>query len=421
MNHCNSRKHLMILGAGPPQLSGIQKAVALGYEVTTVDYSPDNVGHRHSHHYVNCSTTDLEGVCDAARRLGVNGICTFSSDIAVPTIGYVCDELGLPGVSFEAARILTSKNKFREFLHAEGLSHPASIAGDRGAALVVGAKGLRFPVIVKPDDASGSRGVSRVDQPEADVLSEAIEYAKHHSRSSTVCIEEFLAGEEVGGDAYVMNGRIAFIAITHKHLDGFVVTGHSLPGSISRQDQQRVVQELACACARLGYRTGPLNFDVMVMADRVVILEMSARNGGNGIAAVIEHAMGIDVEQMTIRGAVDDLPAPFDGQVLPAPAAGIGVHVFGSPIAGTLQRISSLSELQAAVPDVLALFLAHRRGARVQPFRNNGNLLGYVLFRFPAGGYVDTVDRIRRVLRIRVDVDDKPPSSSFTRRSAAPA
>lgn len=370
-------KRLMILGAGPFQVPAIRRAVELGYQVTTVDYLPDNVGHRYSHHRIDCSTVDAEGVYQAARSLGIDGICTFSSDVAVPTVAYVAERLGLPGASGKAAEIMANKGRFRTFLQEAGLDHPRFVTAGEFARIAEGLPRLTPPVIFKPVDTSGSRGMTVLREINEADARRAFDHAFGFSRSGTVCVEEFIDAVEVGGDAILAEGRIVFIAITHKHLSGLVVTGHSLPTNISPEDQERVRTALDQTCAALGYRDGPLNFDVMVSPQRVVILEMSPRNGGNGIAAVIERATGVNVEEMTLRIAARDPLPPFANAAI---RRGVGSFVFGSPGGGLLKSIADEDELRRAVPEVFYYYLSLQPGDRVPPFEHNGNLIGYVLF-----------------------------------------
>jgi biotin carboxylase len=233
------------------------------------------------------------------------------------------------------------------------------------------------PIVFKPVDASGSRGITRLDRLEPGSVERAFRKAQSYSPSKVVCVEEFVPGTEVGGDAVLIRGQVAFIAITHKRMQGFVVTGHSLPTNVTARDQQRVIEHLTAVCAALGYRHGPLNFDVIVSPDAVTTLEMSARNGGNGIAGVIERATGVDVEQATIRmalGVVPDLP------VRTHVARCAGSYVFGHPTGGRLHRICELADLQRRVPQVFHAVFAKQPGDRIEPFEHNGNLIGFALF-----------------------------------------
>lgn len=393
-------KRLMILGAGPFQAPAIRKAAALGCHVITVDYLPDNVGHQYGHQYVNLSTVDAEGVLQAARELRIDGICTFSSDVAVPTVAYVCEQLGLPGASPAAAETMATKNRFRAFLRDARLTCPAFLSGDSFEAIAGDLRTLKAPIVVKPVDTSGSRGITRIDRIDPSTCHAAFLKAQGYSRSKIVCVEEFVPGTEVGGDAILVNGRVAFIAITHKHLRGFVVTGHSLPTNITQSDQAHVIQQIEAICSALGYHSGPLNFDAIVSADSVTMLEMSARNGGNGIPAVIQRATGVDVEQAAIHLALG--AAPY----LPHHAGikhGAGSFVFGSMTGGRLERICSPRELQLHVPEVFEVHYAKQTGDYIEPFEHNGNLIGFALFDCSdAADYERVTERISDTLDLAI-------------------
>ena len=391
----------MVLGAGPFQAPAIRKAAALGCHVITVDYLPDNIGHRFGHQSINCSTVDQEEVLAVARELQIDGICTFSSDVAVPTVAHVSAALGLPGISPAAAATMTAKHRFRAFLKSAGFACPDFLSASRFAELGADLHRLRTPVVCKPVDSSGSRGITKLDVLEPAAVEQAFLRAQGCSRTSTVCVESFVPGTEVGGDALLVDGNMVFAAITCKHMDGFVVRGHSLPAALSTRDKARVLAHLEEVCAALGYRSGPLNFDVIVGPDAVTILEMSGRNGGNGIAGVIERATGFDVETAAIHlalGAGLDLPARMEAR------RGAGSLVFGSPTGGTLVHLCSAAELQRRVPEVFAVTLVKLPGDRVEPFEHNGNLVGFVLFDCPhTDEYERLTEKIHATLALDVD------------------
>lgn len=401
-------KTIMLLGAGPFQVPGIMKARALGYRVITVDYFPDNPGHRYSDRYVNCSTVDRQCVLHAAREFGVDGVCTFSSDVALPTVGYVCDQLGLPGVSQRAAEIMATKHRFRGFLRDNGMRYPRFVSGARLDDLFGAFDELRFPVIVKPVDTSGSRGVSQVQKKDVTALRSAFEYSQHYSRSKTVCVEEFIEGTEVGGDGILGNGCFEFIAITRKHMRGFVVMGHQLPTGISPKDQQCVVSTLEQCCQALGYLDGPLNFDLMVGPRGATIIEMSARNGGNGLPQVINRGTGVDVEVQSLRLAMGEA---VDVGVCGNPIRGCGSYVFGSPASGTLKSVASAESIIAEISEVFDVSYALQAGDAVAKFENNSEMIGYALFDCPrAEDYVSITTSLEKALRI--DVVDRAQRGS---------
>ena len=366
----------MILGAGTFQLPAIRKAVDLGYHVITVDYLPDNVGHKISHQYVNCSTTDRKGVLQAAKKLQVDGICTFSSDVAIPTVSYVCESLGLPGASTTAAEIMAIKNLFRVFQQQQGFECPGFMKATGFNEIEKNIENLKFPVIFKPVDTSGSRGLVRIESLDLHRVQQAFDYARGFSRSGTVCIEELVEGTHHSGDGILVNGRFGFIAITDKLQRKFISTGHLLPTQISPEEQQRIITALEACCQSLGYRNGPLNFDVVMAGEKVTIIEMSPRNGGNGIPAIIKRATGIDLEIATLQLALGD---KIELSPKKARYRGCGSFMFGSDQTGKLSHLSPRETVLKEMPQVFELYLNYQIGDRVFSFEHSGNMLGYVL------------------------------------------
>lgn len=395
-----TEKKLMILGAGLSQLSAIQRAVDMGFYVITVDYLPENIGHLFSHQFVNCSTVDKEKVLKAARDLDIDGIVTFASDVATPTMGFVSEQLGLPGASLRVAETLSNKGKFRIFQKEHGLNSPDFVIGQRLEDIKDQISTLSPPLVFKPVDTSGSRGVCRLDQIDHNNCFKSFEYARTYSRSKTVCVEKFIEGTEVGGDAFLINGKLAFVAITHKHMKGYVVTGHSLPTDISLEDQRQVCSEIVANCLAVGYTEGPLNFDVIVSPERSVILEMSPRLGGNGIPMIIKQATGIDLIAATIYHALGlgvEPPSKYE-RLMPC-----GSWIFGSNHAGMLEGIATKEEIQTAITEVFDYVVNYHIGDEVPGFIHNGNSLGYVLFDCRAAtNYAEMVDRIQGKLQLKV-------------------
>jgi biotin carboxylase len=380
----NHRRTLMILGAGPLQAPAIRRAVESGLRVVSVDYLPDNVGHRYSHEYVDASTTDADAVLVAARRIGINGIMTLCSDVAVPTVGTVCDALGLPGVSRRSADLLCYKHAFRRFQRDAGLPHPRFLEGnDLGELASRAARELSGLVLVKPSDRSGSRGITRVDSRDPAALRRAIELAASVGLGGHLCIEEEIPGVEHGGDAFIVGGEVAALFITTKHLDGTIVRGHSLPcplGGTALEAVRAVVRDHA---RHAGYTDGPLNFDVMYDPDRgPVIIEMSPRLGGNWIPSVIQHAYGVDWIGAAIASAMGD-PVELSEPHLDRPC---GSYVLGAPSGGTLAERPDIDRLRAMHPELLEFELDVRPGVELHPLRDSGDQIGRALFVMPDAG-----------------------------------
>ncbi len=215
-----SQKRLMLLGGNRYQLPVIKAAHELGYYVITCDYLPDNIAHRFSDEYCNVSIIDKEAVLDAARRLHINGIMSFACDPGVTVAAYVAEELGLPSVGdYDAICLLQNKGRFRRFLKENGFNVPTAKEYKHKEQALAEKDLFHWPVIVKPTDSAGSKGVTKVEDP-ANLLA-AIDYAIEKSFSSEFIIEDYL--EKVGcssdTDSFSVNGELKFVSFNSQRFD----------------------------------------------------------------------------------------------------------------------------------------------------------------------------------------------------------
>ena len=184
------QKKLMLLGGLRYLLPVIEAAHKLGIYVITCDYLPDNIAHKYSDEYRNVSIVDKDAVLAVARELQIDGIMSFAVDPGVVTAAYVQEQMGLPGNPYESVCILQNKDCFRNFLAQHGFNVPKA----KGYASVEEAMEDTYwypwPVIVKPTDSAGSKGVTRVDRLED--LEAALKVAFEHSLSGRIIVEEFI-------------------------------------------------------------------------------------------------------------------------------------------------------------------------------------------------------------------------------------
>ncbi len=390
----------MVLGAGPSQVPFIRRAVAAGAHVITVDYLPGNPGHRLSHQSVDCSTVDRDAVLRAARDLRIDGITTFASDVATATVAFVARGLGLPGPPCDATNTMSDKATFRAFQHTQRSLHaPAWVAGSDAGRLLRQIRALAPPLVFKPVDASGSRGVTRVDVADDAAYSAAFARAAGSSRSATVCVEEFVEGINVSGDGFVADGRLLAV-VTRKYLRGLTPIGHRVPCDLPALDEQRVLEQVAAHCRCLGYRDGPLDFDAIVAEGGTTVIEMSPRLGGNGIPQLIEHATGLDLIGLNVDYALGLRRVLPTASPVPVPCASL---IIGSEIAGIVESIAQPDDLRYNVPAIFDCDIRARVGDRVPGFVHGGDSLGQVLFDCAAPcDYLAQADRITKALHLVV-------------------
>lgn len=306
-------KRLLLLGGSRYILPIIEAAHNLGYYVITCDYLPDNIAHKYSDEYCNVSIIDKEAVLEAAKKLNIDGVLSFACDPGVATAAYVAEKLGLPhSGSYESVSILQNKGKFRKFLADNGFDVPNA----KGYKSIDEALGdvdyFNWPVIVKPTDSAGSKGVTRVDDPAK--LRESIEYAISFSHSDEFIIEDFLEkkGHSSDTDSFSVDGELKFVSFSAQRFDEncenpYTPSAYSWPSTISEAHQEKLKGEIQRLLTLLDMKTSIYNIEVRECTNgKSYIMEVSPRGGGNRLAEMLRYATGVDLVTNSVRAAVGD-------------------------------------------------------------------------------------------------------------------
>lgn len=377
------QKKLMLLGGIRYLLPVIKAAHEQGYYVITADYIPDNIAHKYSDEYVNVSIIDKEAVLKVAREKEIDGIMSFGVDPGVVSASYVQNQMGLPSFGpFESVEILQNKDKFRAFLQEHGFNSPWSY----GVASVDEALSLSshytYPLIVKPTDSAGSKGVTRVDDTEK--LADAVEYALQHSLSGHAIIEQFL--EKVGCssdcDSFVQNGTFRFISFSAQRFDenaagAYVPAAYSWPEAMSTRAVAELTGELQRLITLLGMKTAVYNIECRECTDgKAYIMECSPRGGGNRLAEMMRYATGVDMITAITRYCVgDSVPTieqrPYDGHW-----AEVVIH---APKDGIFESMEISDSLKA---EVVEHDLWVKPGDKVNAFLGANDSLGTLVLKF---------------------------------------
>ena len=304
-------KKLLLLGGSRFLLPVIEAAHSLGCQAITCDYLPDNDAHKFADEYHNVSTTDREAVLALARELQVDGIMSFACDSGVDTAAYVAEQLGLPSVGSSAAvDILQHKARFRQFLADNGFNVPMA-RGYRCAEDAVSQAGdFHWPVIIKPTDSAGSKGVTQVTR--AEDIPAAAEYAKQFSKTKTFIMEEFIEkqGCSSDSDCFSIDGKLVFCSFSSQRFDDeaanpYTPSAYSWPSDMPRAVQEALRGELQRLIALLGLKTSLYNIETRLGVDgKPYIMEVSPRGGGNRIAEVLRIAADTDLITNAVRAAV---------------------------------------------------------------------------------------------------------------------
>lgn len=290
----------------------IKRAKEMGNYVITVDYIPENPGHKLADEAYYDSTTDLDAVLKLSKKLNIDGIMTYNSDPAAPTAAYVAEKLGLPGNPYQSVKIMSEKNLFRDFLISNGLNAPkfGNYLNIEDALCHI--NDFSFPMIIKPVDSSGSKGVTVVNN--VNDVQNAIECALEKSRSKKFIIEEYIepVGKQLHGDGFVQNGKIVFLHLGDHHFDSTI--NNLVPYSTTYPTEHPV--EIVNACknqiqdfmSKVGFKNGGFNVELRISNkdNKPYIIDIGARNGGNFTPKVIEYGSGFNFLDRAIKIALGE-------------------------------------------------------------------------------------------------------------------
>ncbi len=409
---CLERKKVMVLGASYLQSFIIRKIREMGHEAIVLDGNPDCEARGLADKFYHCNTVDKEGVLAIARKEGIDGIMTYASDVAAPTVSYVAEELGLPCNPFDAVNIMTDKTLTRQFMIAHGFNVPKykEVLSLEEASAAIREIGL--PVIVKPVDGSGSKGVSKVERPSAvssllgeGSLEAAFVSARDNSRSRRVIIEEFIVkkGYQVDADCFMYDGKLTFFHAMDQHQDPiapYSPIGISAPSVESKEKTEIARQEVQRFLSLLGMRFGEYNVEyVFDDDDQLHIIEIGPRSGGNLIPDVILESSGLDLRELNIRATLgeDCSHFPFDDYTMKKNVTSFIIH---SQESGIYQAL----DIDRDIEDTIIfkdLFVAE--GDSIHRFTGGIYALGFALMQFKEQEQMlEFIDHSVKYFRVKV-------------------
>ena len=304
-------KKLLILGGSRYALPVIDAAKKLGIYTITADYLPDNVAHKQSDEYVNVSIIDKEATLEAARKLKIDGVMSFACDPGVVTAAYIADKMNLPNVGpYESVCILQNKARFRKFLTDNGFNVPVAKGYKNVDDALNDVSIFNWPVIVKPTDSAGSKGVTKVENPED--LKKGIEHALAFSHCNEFIIEDFITqkGFSSDTDSFSVNGELKFVSFDCQWFDKNAVnpytpSAYSWPSSMSAEHQEELKHEIQRLITLLGMKTAVYNIETRESVNgKAYIMEISPRGGGNRLAECLRYATGVDMITNMVKYSV---------------------------------------------------------------------------------------------------------------------
>ena len=394
-------KKLLLLGGSRYLLPVIEEAKKLGCRTITCDYLPDNTAHRYSDEYHNVSIVEKDKVLELAQQLHIDGIMSFACDPGVTTAAYVAEKLGLPNVGpYESVEILQNKNRFRKFLSDNGFNVPKFKDYTDIKPAVRDAENFGYPVIVKPVDSAGSKGVNRVDS--FGDFESAAEYAMENSLSGRIIVEDFIQqkGFASDTDCFCADGELRFCSFNSQYFDKnadnpYAPAGFTWPSSMSQEHQKELRSELQRLIKLLHMQSAVYNVECREGTDgKAYIMEVSPRGGGNRLCEMLEYVSGTNLIRNAVKAA---LGMPVEELHDPEYSGYWSEIILHSYKTGTFRELRIDKELE---PCIVEKDLWVHPGDYVEAFTGANKTIGTLVVKFP-----DAAERERRMSDIRSWID----------------
>lgn len=380
----------MLLGGIRYLLPVIKAAHEQGYYVITADYLPDNIAHKYSDEYVNVSIIDKEAVLKVAQEKQIDGIMSFGVDPGVVSASYVQGKMGLPSFGpYESVCILQNKDIFRAFLAEHGFNVPKAKGYESAADALADKEILDYPVIVKPTDSAGSKGVTRVDTPEQ--LETAVSYAFNKSLSGHIIIEDFIEKQGCSSDtdSFSLDGKLKFVSFNAQYFDEkaanpYTPAAYTWPSTYTKEQEAYLTSEIQRLITLLGMKTNIYNIETRIGTDgKPYIMELTPRGGGNRLCEMLRYATGVDMITAMTRYIVGDSVPKIKQKTYNGHWAEVILHV---DEVGFFDHIEISKNLPAKVVEE---DLWVQKGEYVNAFEGANNAIGTLVLSFESKGAME--------------------------------
>ena len=313
------QKKLLILGAGLEQGIAIKEAKDMGIKVVAVDNNKCADGLSIADVAVVKDINNVEEMIQLGRKYKVDGVMAHGVEIPI-VVSKVAQALGLPHLDLKSVKRATDKSKRIEVFKKAGLPVPRFGRAKTAREALAVAKRIGFPVVIKPINNAGARGVQKIDN-SSDVetgFTEAVQYSK--AKDKIVLIEQFLQGYEISTESFIHKGKIYTTGFADRNYSRskefapyFVEDGHSIPSLLSPQMQKKIIKSVELAIRSLGIDWGVAKGDILVEDGVIYVLEMAARTSGGWFAAgTVPLATGVSLLRALIKVSIGEIVNPED-------------------------------------------------------------------------------------------------------------
>ncbi|MCG3665687.1 ATP-grasp domain-containing protein [Aliarcobacter butzleri] len=296
--------NLLILGGSHAEIPLIKSAKKLGFYVITTGNKENDLGHKYADEYIKEDFSDKEKMYELALKLKIDAICPCANDFAAISCSYVAEKLGFTHYDdYKTSLIIHHKDKFREFSIKHHLSVPMAKSFDSLEEVLNAINTFKLPIIIKPIDLSGGKGIQKIDNFNIDKVDEIVKYAFSISKAKKVVIEEFIEGTNHGLSCILINGKIQFHFCDNEHyyINRYMVSGASTPSIVPNVAINQLIKESEEIAKILKLKDGIFHIQFILKENRAHIIEICRRPPGDLYIDFVKYSTGVDYPKYLIK------------------------------------------------------------------------------------------------------------------------
>jgi len=366
-----NKKSVLIFGVGSLQESIIARAKKMGLYTVGIDPCEDATCRDCVDAFEVVPGQDYEGHCAVIEKYGIDAIVTAATDKPLVMMARLAEKYGFPFYSVETAQWSTDKFQMKKRFELGGVPH----AQGRLISKVEETEGLVFPVIVKPRDNSGSRGVKLCrDKNELQI---SIDEALENSKLDTVLVEEFIEGPEYSIESLHHDGMSEVIQFTEKKTTEFpynVELGHIQPANISDENKQKIREIISKIGKALNFVNCPSHTELKINERGIFVIETSPRLGGDYITSTLTPlSTGVNLEDELLKISLGETINP-----IPKAVQYSGVRFFSFKEGNVIKHAPN-EEFVKGWPHVVDFSFMLKEGDKVNRITSSLNRYGQLI------------------------------------------
>ncbi len=377
-------KRFLFLGAAWGQISPINYfRNNKNFEIFTLDNKKNNPGHKMAKESFNISIDDVQSIKKVVSDIGIDAIFCFASDAGLISQSIISRELGMHFNTLESIKTLTNKFNFREFLFNENIQRHFFMKfsiEDLNDKNIYDQLIANIPLVVKPMNGSGSKGVNFIFHPRHFNL---IKNSLQFSSSKTLIIEKFFYknGMQICGDGFFEDSKLKNFSTGDGHFyedsHYMVPYAESFPSSHSKKIISSAKVLVEKILNKIKFSKGPINFDIIVVNGKPFVIEIAPRSGGNYIPDVIKKHNGVDLLRATLNTYSDP---GYSFNERKGNINYVSSYMIHSLVEG---RFDSLEIKEDLLPYIYDKILYVKKGDIVKEFTQGSYAIGNIKLKFP--------------------------------------